>query len=630
MTKRATNRPDLEPPDSRAYEATERLLLEGFGRWAAERGRAVDMWVAELLLHYKWGWCDDAHLGRWTGADVDRLLLDLLPGKAIMEPAGVEATVPTAKALLEYLADAGLLHRGSDPLWDLCDDLDQAEAGFRRRVGDPAYAHTGKRIASGMLADGVDLDDEEAVERWLAGHGGGSPGFRLEGVEAVTSAAGDPSLTQAAAAVAGLGRLRAFISWLGDGRSLTEAGNLRLADGRELAAVLGAELPARCRSSTDIPEVDETFRWARAADFVVAGPRRVVPGPLAGLLDGSPPLAWAAALVGRLRVGLLTGLVPPGASAWQPAAAIDARSVHWLLESLAGGPITGAAFAERAWADVSGEWGFRGERASTLARQSCDSSARAAIAELVELGAVEIEDDQLRLSALGRFFVDAAALLSEDVEGGAWEGDDADDDFFGGLAGDLFGLLDDEPMGAGELFEICADLTPGEAASEITGWLDERLPAEAAFEVGEALEASDRIADALLGFSILGCLGADAARPVVGRLRGDPRFRPLATGWMVGQGEAAEPPLDLTAPPDALVEALASRFSSSDHDEVARAFSGAGPEPAQRAALESIGQHRTEWAAYVLDELGRHLPDRAVAKAARKARFRLRSALSSR
>jgi hypothetical protein len=54
-----------------------------------------------------------------------------------------------------------------------------------------------------------------------------------------------PQLQAAAAAAPTVRRLRALVEWLDEGRKLTAAGNLTLADGNELARLLGLVDPDR-------------------------------------------------------------------------------------------------------------------------------------------------------------------------------------------------------------------------------------------------------------------------------------------------------------------------------------------------------------------------------------------------
>jgi len=74
-----------------------------------------------------------------------------------------------------------------------------------------------------------------------------------------------------------------------------------------------------------------------------------------------------------------------------------------------------------------------------------------------------------------------------------------------------------------------------------------------------------------------------------------------------------------------LVDVLSSVVESPD--ELCSLFAGV-PEPLQ--LLESMWRHEAPETALVLDALGHHLPDRTLAKAARKAAMRHRSWMANR
>jgi hypothetical protein len=77
-----------------------------------------------------------------------------------------------------------------------------------------------------------------------------------------------PELRAAAASAPTVQRLRALVEWLGEGRKLTAAGNLTLADGKELARLLGLVDPnrladLRVRSAQDIAGLELLVGWAK-------------------------------------------------------------------------------------------------------------------------------------------------------------------------------------------------------------------------------------------------------------------------------------------------------------------------------------------------------------------------------
>ena len=83
-----------------------------------------------------------------------------------------------------------------------------------------------------------------------------------------------PNLEEVAKASTTLSHVQALIDVLGEGKQLTDKGNLKLADGRELARRIGRErefdTPEGFKTFTtrEVPSVDLTFWWAKAARFI--------------------------------------------------------------------------------------------------------------------------------------------------------------------------------------------------------------------------------------------------------------------------------------------------------------------------------------------------------------------------
>jgi hypothetical protein len=92
-------------------------------------------------------------------------------------------------------------------------------------------------------------------------------------------------------------QLSAFTSWVGaGGRALTSAGNLRPADARELVELLGTgEEDLKVRSSTELPQLNLIFTWAKKAGLVRAGKTRLVQVAGATRLLGDTEVLWQRA-----------------------------------------------------------------------------------------------------------------------------------------------------------------------------------------------------------------------------------------------------------------------------------------------------------------------------------------------
>ncbi len=77
-------------------------------------------------------------------------------------------------------------------------------------------------------------------------------------------------LTCQAAAAPAMARLREVVSFVGEGRPATQAGNLKAADAVALSRRLGTgeKVPEELRSMEDLPETAHAFRWAAAKGFL--------------------------------------------------------------------------------------------------------------------------------------------------------------------------------------------------------------------------------------------------------------------------------------------------------------------------------------------------------------------------
>jgi hypothetical protein len=150
---------------------------------------------------------------------------------------------------------------------------------------DPARHGPAKAMLAAMQAAGVDLEDGDAVDRFLAGYRLPSEGRLPELAPPEFPPVELPTLEElqvAAAATPTLRRLRALVEWVGQGRKLTPNGNLTVADGKELASVLGLVDPDRLASmrvgsSRDIAGLELVLGWAKEIRLARVHKGRLVP-----------------------------------------------------------------------------------------------------------------------------------------------------------------------------------------------------------------------------------------------------------------------------------------------------------------------------------------------------------------
>src|SRR6266540_3157338 len=261
---------DYEDEDEAAYLEERERLLERFEAWAEQRGASGDIWLAPAMLDYKWAEAEE-ELTRWTADDLRDLLLEWSPRTMAVPDGKIPAMISSARAFLVFLDDAELLDPAGDRLGTLDATLDWIAPRLEEAMRDVSRFSPAKAAVSAMQAEGVDLNDSRAVERFLAD-------FRLPpeiqlseqlSEEAPTfppvALAPLDELQAAAAAAPALRRLRELTEWAGEGRKLTGKGNLTAADREDLGARLGAD------------ELDLTLAWARDLRLVRTYNRRLVP-----------------------------------------------------------------------------------------------------------------------------------------------------------------------------------------------------------------------------------------------------------------------------------------------------------------------------------------------------------------
>jgi hypothetical protein len=156
-----------DPDDEEGYEASRELLRREFTAWAAAKGSPLGPDAIEYLVHYKWGYLD-RHLTRWSRADLDEVLLQLVPAKVVADEEGIEEIVPEACAFVSFLAETGLLDADSEEPRVLLEHLGKIGPRFRQAMADRSRYSFGKRFWTAAAEAGVQPDDEEAVEAFVA------------------------------------------------------------------------------------------------------------------------------------------------------------------------------------------------------------------------------------------------------------------------------------------------------------------------------------------------------------------------------------------------------------------------------------------------------------------------------
>lgn len=206
-----------------------------------------------------------------------------------------------------------------------------------------------------------------------------------------------------------LDQVRALLEWVGEGRALTQTGRVRLADARELVALLGTgDLPEgreaefNLTSSTELPELSAVVEWAKAARLVRKCKGRLVPVKKNASILDRPLELWVQMLEAFSRLGM--ALCPPG---WAESLlrddfelAMDAMFVE--LRRRADGVDVEAA-CELVWQMITARHLFApaSEQHQRLWRKLCDRDVRCAFGVLERFGALRSDGERIELSELG-------------------------------------------------------------------------------------------------------------------------------------------------------------------------------------------------------------------------------------
>ncbi|MEV7806012.1 hypothetical protein AB0O28_23995 [Microbispora sp. NPDC088329] len=517
----------FEPHEDEEFEAAKDLLVRRCLVWAGERGMAADPLVLGAALDSRHR-SVDGRPAYWDEAQVRRFLLEWIPRYVTAPRHELDTAPESLLTLLRYLAAKGLRDpRGGAPA-ELERAVQDAVADYPAALDDPARMGLAKFWAQTALDNGIDLTDHKALERLPRDVEAGQVPYDAEALDSVVEArlarphldeqrafpqpplALPPAreLAEAAARSEVVRRLTALADWVGgEGRTLTEAGNLRVADARELAGLLGTgEEDLEWRSAAELPGVGLMLAWAKRARLVRTAKGRLLRVAKAAPLLRDPATLWSRAFEAYFELG--PDMSPPS-MLWP---AFD-ELMPDVLNSVYGmaSPMPVARLEETVWL-VCQDYVPSGRVPEEIWRDRIGQDLTRALEVLAELGAVE---------------------LSHGVADGLYSSD---------LTGDLPGdeLSDDDPTGDDGL------PLPGEARARLLRRLAEpgllvRLTPLGARAMRERMLAAGRDAP------LIGELADAPAAELLGVLM--QHYPPGAAareldGWLAAHGGDVGPLLD--------------------------------------------------------------------------------------
>ncbi len=615
----------FEPGEDDAYYDSRDALLEELDGWldrpAPERAAVVT--DTRILLDWRYHHSSGV-LDEFTPGDVTDFLLEWCPRRLRGHPDGAGYLCNAVGVYVDFMAATGRLVGGVERATRLRKLAADLAPTVRAELRDPTP------VVDPFSSDEDDERLRTALDE-LEGEFGRGPVEEPQPYELPFIYVPPPMADVEAEAAAAplLVKLDALRDYLGpDGKQLTGTGNLKLADGRALVDLLdtGDEMDPRIGDKTfrtsstgNLPHLNFILSVAKEIGAVRVYQRRLIP---VKAWSARPPLQRAAALFASIvELGPLqmrsSGRVSLVNELYQ---LLDDGIVHWLAPLLA--PDTAElpfeSFLEWAQAVVSRQIApYWPDDADLLKRFTVHDMGRI-FAVLEAAGVVcwtgrrEMTEDYgyrystggtVALTALGRQllpdYLDDAGYVLRRVDRIA-EGDGA-------------GLID-----------AMLSVADTQRQTLVAAWQPDRPAAERAQMLTEAIVAASSATTRMMGFIALHEFDIEVAEPLVRQLLDTPVAGHAAL-WLIQRGRADAETLGNFVDVAVLVDVLSSAVESPE--ELCGLFAGV-PEPV--GLLEKMWRHPAPETAPVLDALGRHLPDRTLAKAARKAAVRHRSWIANR
>jgi hypothetical protein len=607
--------------------------LDGFGQWTAATKRKLSadpetaVGEVETLLDLMRDYLDVEGPADLAAGDLRELLLQIYPRKiTVFDADDTENTIPAVRDFLAYLAERGEIPPSTARALER--ELDEVAPRFSEAMMDPANWGMAGSLVHAMAAEGVDLDDQAAVGRWIDRYNAHlaedsddeedddlvdlKEAFGLPDQMAPVRLPEPGELAALARRAPLMAQLRKLAWWLGAGRAITEDEELASGDAAEAAAELGIDV-AR------LP-----YLWWMALDAVFIDldedQTNAVPGESAHAWDEGD--SGEVLDIWEMVFGLVIGDTLPAAAALDPDRSEEldfsghgaALAVTLFLARPDGLHVAEVSEVIRAAATDELPPAQAEEAWQSWVREHGDP-ARMLLDLMAEHHAIQIADTGdgpvARLTPLG-----LAGVREQLVESGV----------------EIPLLPDAEHMTAAQLISLAASASEEEFTAETAAWLSYRAAESAARELLAVAAASDPASRILSVGVVITEIGA-AAEPVWREALDRIELRAYAKGALAaGDPAAASPPgLELDDQDLAwmITDALAAEGWDDPGDDaghepeaLVKRLSETVPAGQELAVFELMARVPHPDAADVLTVIGKHHPDKKIAKLARKSAYK--------
>ncbi|WUH96428.1 hypothetical protein OHR68_22920 [Spirillospora sp. NBC_00431] len=580
-------------------------------RWADERGEALDEQGARILLELLRDEMGLPGPEALTPESLRELLLNVFPESVVAGGDDVPTVLDALHRIVSYLRDTGAV--SAPAAAELETEIERTGPAFADLVAemDTEERQAAAEVIGGLMrADGVSLDDQDAVQAWIRDFEALPeeeryartegylrqaeelvvPPVRLAPQADVVEAARRSSLTE---------NVLALARWTGE-RALTEHDTLPKSDADDAAIALGLDSPRGHGQIEDAGEL-ERFWWAAVeAKVITAEGGSAKPGPSLDDLQSSDDSAFLAAWL-----PVFEAVVVPGhdyADGLDAVELVQNEMTGVLIHLYEQEEPTEPEELVGALLDHVGE-AYDLTDAETMSTLVSDAFSLE-LATLEGWDVVQTSDQGCELTPLGVWAVRELLLA---------------DGFTAPVVGELAGAR------ASELISGLTWYRPDAADEEIDGWLARHDPKDAAADLLDVMRTGGPGARNLAA-AVLHRIGPEAAA-VVRAAQEHPLVSPYAALWLKAAGDPSGRELAREEYLWVFVDTVAGMLETAEPDEaVEAALIDAPPGAEMRAMVDDLWRTDHPGVADVLEALGAHHPDKATAKAARTAAYKARSA----